>query len=234
MQTRFILTWIAALIAINSCVHEIPLPGSPTGGGTGTGGSTSNSEPCDPDTVYFKNTILPLINSTCGKGGCHGTVNRGAFALTDYNQIVSRLGSTNRLHESLNDMADQTSENPGLNYTPPTAAQLTQLETWISQGSLNNGCNGCDTTVFTYSAAIVPILNTYCVGCHTGSSSGGGVDLSTYSAVKTVALNGQLLGSITWVSPYTGSKQMPQGGSKLSDCYLTQVRKWIDAGAQNN
>lgn len=81
---------------------------------------------------------------------------------------------------------------------------------------------------------MVPILKTYCLGCHTGPTAGAGVDLSTYAGVQAAALSGQLLGSITWVSPYTGTKQMPQGGTKLPDCNIAQVRKWIESGASNN
>ncbi len=31
-----------------------------------------------------------------------------------------------------------------------------------------------------------------------------------------------------------GYPAMPKGGTKLSDCKLTQIRKWIAAGAPNN
>ncbi len=232
--------WLALLAIVigGSCVHELPLPkdSSTTGGGNNNGGGTIQLQTCSQDTVYFNNTILPIINSTCGKSGCHGSVNRGAFSLTTYTEIKSQLGTLSRLTNALQDMAEKKQENPSLNYIPPTADQLTQLKTWINQGAKDNTCNGCDTTKFTFTAIVQPILNTYCVGCHKGSSASAGVDLSTYNAIQT-ELNsnpGRLVGSIEWTSPYTGSKQMPQGSSKLPACYITQIKKWIAAGAQNN
>lgn len=125
------------LLAFQACVHELPFPEEQNpGGGNNNGGSGTVS--CSPDTVYFQNTILPLINSTCGKSGCHGTVNRGAFAMTNYSQIVSRIGSTNKLNEALNEMQEKKQENPSLDYVPPTANQVALLNSWIGQGARNN------------------------------------------------------------------------------------------------
>lgn len=223
---------VCVFLAIQACVHELPFPEQNPGGGNNNGGGTTTA--CDPDTVYFKNVILPLINSTCGKSGCHGTFNRGAFAMVDYSQITNRIGTATKFSEALNGMQEKKFENPALDYIPPTTNQIALINTWINQGARNNGCTSCDTTQFTYSGVIAPILRTYCLGCHTGATASAGIDLSTYVGVQTAALNGQLLGSITWVSPYTGTKQMPQGGSKLQDCNITQVRKWIESGALNN
>ncbi|MBK6635097.1 MAG: hypothetical protein IPG38_13005 [Chitinophagaceae bacterium] len=74
-------------------------------------------------------------------------------------------------------------------------------------------------------------MNTYCKGCHNPSSLGGGIDVSTYASVKSIALNGKLMGSIMHT---TGFIAMPQGSAKLSDCKIDQVRKWIAAGSVNN
>ncbi len=75
------------------------------------------------------------------------------------------------------------------------------------------------------------MMNTYCKGCHQPASLGGGIDLSTYAAVKVQALNGKLMGSITQAS---GFSAMPKGGSKFSDCKIIQLQKWIAAGTPNN
>jgi len=227
--------------AIVSCVHELPIPkdtgsgGTTIGGGNGSGGVIQIAT-CSTDTVYFSNTILPLINSVCGKSGCHGTTNRNAFSLTTYASIVSRLGTANRLNNALQDMSEKKAEKPTLDYTPPSADQMTQLQKWISQGAKNNSCNSCDTTKFTYAATIAPIINTYCKGCHTGSTASAGVDLSSYTSTQSEINSnpGRLLGSIQWTAPYTGTKQMPQGSSQLPACYITQIKKWIAAGAPNN
>jgi hypothetical protein len=233
-----LLIFLGALIG-GSCVHELPVPvdtgGTPSGGGN-TGGGTIQLPTCSQDTVYFNNTVLPIINSTCGKTGCHGSVSPGAFTMTTYSKIVNRVGTINRLNNALQDMADVKKDKPYLDYTPPTPDQLALLQKWINQGAKNNTCNACDTTKFTFAAIVQPIMGTYCVGCHKGTSASAGVDLSTIAAIQAEIKNnpGRLLGSIQWTSPYTGAKQMPQGSGKLPDCYITQIKKWINAGALNN
>lgn len=100
------------------------------------------------------------------------------------------------------------------------------------QGAKNNSCQGgCDSTVFTYSGAIKPLINNYCQGCHSGTGASGGVDLSTYNGVKAKVSDGRLWGSINHTPGYVA---MPQNGQKLSVCELKQFSKWIAAGALNN
>jgi len=89
----------------------------------------------------------------------------------------------------------------------------------------------CGAIVFTYSGAVAPLLNTNCTRCHNATTTRGGINLSTYDGVKTVALNGRLLGSI---KKETGYKPMPPGNNKLQDCQIRQIEKWVQAGAANN
>lgn len=232
------LALVGSSIGIISCVHELPAPVDPgTPSTPATPPPTTQLGNCNADTVYFANTILPIVTTVCGKVGCHGATGPAAFSLTTYSAIVKRLGTSNRLNSALQDMADKKVERPSLAYTPPTSDQMALIQKWISQGSKNNSCtSGCDTTQFTYAAVISPLLTLHCVGCHTGASAGAGVDLSSYANVKAelTANPGRLLGSIQWVAPYTGTKQMPLSQSKLPDCNITQVKKWIAAGAPNN
>jgi cytochrome c553 len=115
---------------------------------------------------------------------------------------------------------------------PLSEAQMDSIAAWINQGAKNTkDCNCfCDTTQYTYAATIQVTINSYCVGCHKPGSLGGNIDLAGYSGVKIQASNGMLWGSVTHAPGYVA---MPQGG-KLSDCQITQIRKWIDAGAANN
>jgi len=90
----------------------------------------------------------------------------------------------------------------------------------------------CDTTAaVTFAANIQPILARNCTSCHTGASANAGVDLSTHNGVAAVALNGQLVGAITHAA---GFSPMPQGASKLPECNINQIKKWVEAGALNN
>ena len=111
-------------------------------------------------------------------------------------------------------------------------SQIANIQKWINQGAKNNSCtSACDASVFTYSGAIKPMLDTKCVGCHSASSPGGNINLSTYAAVRPLALNGKLYGSI---AHQTGFSPMPKNSAKLSDCEITQVQRWIAAGSLNN
>lgn len=221
---------LAVLIFITACKHEIPqqdLPDPPVIGGTQT---------CSTDTVYFQNKVLPLINSSCAMSGCHDAItHEDGVNLSSYAKILSTGGvkpgnpASSKLYTVLNKSGGD--RMPPAPAAPFTAAQKDIIYKWILQGAKNNACNDCDTTVITYSAAVSPIMNTYCKGCHNPTSLGGGIDVSTYTAVKTIASNGKLMGSITHA---TGFIAMPQGSNKLSDCRIKQVQKWITAGSLNN
>lgn len=96
----------------------------------------------------------------------------------------------------------------------------------------SNSTATCDTAgVASYTQKIVPLLKQYCYSCHTGSFPSGNILMGTYTADKAIALNGKLYGSITHASGYS---PMPQGLSKLTDCQIATVKKWIDEGTQNN
>jgi len=116
--------------------------------------------------------------------------------------------------------------------TKLTTTQIQLINKWITQGAKNLSCQAdCDTTKFTYNLTIKPLLQSNCVGCHSGASPSGSINLSTYSGTKTVALNGKLYGSIAHNS---GFSAMPKNGNKLSNCTITQVKKWVKAGALQN
>ena len=153
---------------------------------------------------------------------CHGG-NEGPTLLT-YSQISKERG----------DIKDEITK--GKMPRPPvgllTSAQIAMFNKWVSQGFKNNSCTAaCDTTKFTFTAVINPMMKRYCVGCHTGATAGNkNVDLSTYAGVRASALSGQLYKSVAHLA---GAVPMPPSGTALSTCEVTQVKKWIDAGALN-
>lgn len=215
--------------AISSCKHEIPFTDAQLQ-------VTGGTQTCSTDTVYFQNKVLPLLNSGCAMSGCHDAItHKEGVNLTSYSNILSTGGvrAGNPTGSKLYTVLNKTGND---RMPPPPAAGFTQAQKdivykWILQGAKNNACNDCDTAVFTYSGAVSPIMNTYCKGCHNPSSLGGGIDVSTYASVKTIAANGKLMGSINHTSGYIA---MPQGGTKLSDCRIQQIQKWILSGALNN
>ena len=86
----------------------------------------------------------------------------------------------------------------------------------------------CDTTGVTYSGKVVSIIQSQCYSCHSASTGLGNVVLEGYSNLKAYADNGKLVGVIEH-SP--GFSPMPQGASKMSDCEIAVIKKWIADGA---
>lgn len=221
------------LIKISSCQHESLLtkvvdPDIPSG---------SSDSPCDPDSVYFVNQIQPILNSNCAFSGCHGGGSaQDGVDLTTYSKIIN-TGDIRPFNPGGSDLYDAITETdtrkimPPLPRSPLTAQQITLIRKWINQGALNNRCSDCDTAMFTFSGTILPLVESNCKGCHSGSAPSGGVSLTNYSQIYAQATNGQLFGT---VNHSAGFKPMPFGQSKLSQCKIDQIKKWIDAGAPNN
>lgn len=225
----FTLTFVTSVFFI-SCKHENPFlvaDNTPVVGGP---------QDCNADSVYFKNTIQPMLNSSCAMSGCHDAAShKKGIVLTSYSEIVNTGGlipfnaPISRLYKCLNGSGEDLM--PRAPASPFTPAQKEAVYKWIMQGAQNNACSNCDTNVFSYSAAIAPMMATYCNGCHNPSLTGGGYDFTTYDGVQQAVLYERLFGSVAHSDGYS---EMPQGSDKLSDCKITQLQKWIDAGAPNN
>ena len=192
---------------------------------------------CSPDTVYFKQTILPLVTSNCAKSGCHDAIShKEGVVLTDYTNIMREVKvsspASSDLYKCLNKTGDERMPPaPAAEFSLSNKALLLK---WIQQGAKNNSCSNtanCDTVNVTYNASVAPILKTYCVGCHSATSPSAGVDLSTFAGVKVQAANGRLIGSITHA---VGYKPMPSSTSKLGSCEINQIQVWITKGTLNN
>ena len=89
----------------------------------------------------------------------------------------------------------------------------------------------CDTSSVKYSTTITPILNTYCISCHSAASPSAGINLEGYNNVKNYVDNGQLWGTMNHSSGYS---PMPKGATKIDACKLSQLLAWINLGAPNN
>jgi hypothetical protein len=231
------LLFSAGLLTIIACRHQLTedvTGGSGTGTGTGggTGGTTST---CSADTVYFVNDIMPIISSNCNLSGCHDNISHAdGVNLTTYSNIMRYVSAGNAANSKLYKVIIKTNGDrmPPPPMPPLTAAQKTKIEKWINQGAKNNSCaSSCDTAIFTYAGAVKPVMDNKCVGCHNPASLGGNIDVSTHSAVKVIALNGKLYGSVAHT---TGFSPMPQNSAKLSDCEIRQIQKWVNAGSPNN
>lgn len=193
--------------------------------------------PIQPGEVCFEAEVLPVFQSYCAKSGCHDAItHEEGYVLNSYTNIMKKgivagKPASSKLYTVL--FAGGGDRMPPLNHPQLSDAQKTLIGKWITEGAKNttNCGTACDPAAFTYSANVKPIMNTYCVGCHSTTNASGGIDLSTYTGLKASAASGRLLGSIKWTS---GFVKMPQGGAKLSDCQITVIEKWINAGMLNN
>ena len=170
--------------------------------------------------------------------GCHDAAShQDGVILTNYNNVMNtadiRPGRPNdsELYERIME-TDPDKIMPRPPRAPLTTQQKQLIREWILQGAQNLVCqNMCDSNSFTYNNAIRNIISNKCQGCHSGSAASGGIDLSTYSGIKAKVTDGRLWGAI---NHQPGFSPMPKNGAKLSDCEITQIRKWIDGGSLNN
>ncbi len=119
---------------------------------------------------------------------------------------------------------------------PLTPAQKATIQQWIEQGAANTTCThicGCDSTNVSFSAYIAPVIQTFCIGCHSNTTSQGGVNLQGYTNVLAQVNNGKLIKTIKWQTG-PGIVAMPYKGSKLSDCTISKFQSWVNAGSLNN
>lgn len=234
---------VSAIIVFFACKHQVLNPdggnkngGDTTGNGNGNGGNGNGGN--NDSLVCFESEILPLFQSNCAKSGCHDAAShQEGYILDSYNHIIAKgivpgNAKNSKIYRVITTSGDEDIMPPPPDQ-PLTKQQTDLIAQWINEGAQNTtNCSfGCDTSLFTYSGAVQPILQLNCTGCHNNNTQNGGVNLSTYSGVQTVALNGKLAGSINWSQGYVA---MPQGGQKLSDCNIQQITKWINAGAPNN
>ncbi len=217
-----------------SCKHEIP--GSNTGGNTG-GTNPPPTNSCSPDSVYFQQQVLPIFISNCAMSGCHDVAShQEGIILSTYEGIRGEVKPWNlngsEIWEKINE-SDPDDRMPPPPRNPVSAAQKDVIRKWILQGAQNNSCVSatCDTTNVNYSATIRGIISNKCQGCHSGVAASGGIDLSTHSGVKSKVDDGRLWGAVNHMAGYSA---MPKNGTKLSTCELSQIKKWMDAGAPNN
>ena len=115
--------------AIASCTHDSVIGYN----GGGSGEDTTNIDPppspdprdtiklveCSKDTVFFSQTVYPLVTTLCGQSGCHLRSDYSSFyliydngtasenELNSYNAIKNRFSSVSNLTNNINSMINQ-------------------------------------------------------------------------------------------------------------------------------
>jgi hypothetical protein len=182
---------------------------------------------CDEDSVYFQHSILPLLSSSCAITDCHdqATHEDGIILDTYANIIETGVIEGGNLHAG--DITEVITENDPDDAMPPhpypalSSDEIKIIEDWILQGALNNSCNAllCDTIEVPFAGDIMPLVETFCEGCHSGTN-GRDILLNNYEDILTIGEAGSLWGSINW---NYGFEPMPQNTGKLTDCQISNV-----------
>lgn len=231
----FFLTLAVIMFFSPSCKHEpLVVPDDLAENGGGGGGGTDPVNPCDPNTVYFEQQILPLLISNCAVPGCHNvaTDDNDEIQITSYASLMqSGIVQDGDLWEAIND-DDPDDIMPRPPQAPLSPDQITLIGQWIQQGAQNNSClSACDTSNVTYSATIAPLVQSRCIGCHSGGTPQGGLNFTSWQVLNTVAMDGRLAGAVQHQSPFAS---MPPTGPMLPQCQIDQFLIWINDGAPQN
>jgi hypothetical protein len=100
------------------------------------------------------------------------------------------------------------------------------VESELYPGNIN--CNPDD---FTFSGRVLPIVEQYCLPCHSQAQGSGGIVLEGFTNIRNSAVAGSLLCAIQHTA---GCSPMPKNSAKLSDCDINAIQAWVDAGAPEN
>lgn len=229
---------LPVIFLISSCTHEpiVPIKYESPNDLNLPDTIVNGNRPCNPDTMYFEEDILPIFVGNCAISGCHGAqFPRQGIELNNYTNIIN-TGKIKPGRPNDNKLIDRMQRtNPDDRMPPPpyprlSKEQIDKVVKWITQGAKDLPCDDCNLENIGYASTIKPIL-AECTGCHSRVYPEGNIRLDNYKFVYTVATNGKLLGAI---AHQQGFVPMPQDSPKLSDCKILQIKKWVDAGAPNN
>lgn len=112
------------LLSINSCKHD-PV------------GITSQPDVC------FEKEILPIIQNSCAKSGCHSSSDdEGELALNNHNDIIKEVTAfdpaSSKIYKAITNTFEPMPPAPNALLTQE---QRTKIMLWIAQGAKNYQCN---------------------------------------------------------------------------------------------
>ncbi len=233
-------------LQFSACVHEPtmiapnPMDSMPVDTTT-IDTTTSNLRACDPDTVYFQQDVLPILETSCAVGGCHDASSSAAGVILDSYENTIKTTAIKLSDPASSDIyARITTIDPNLKMPIPPAPPLLASEAdlilkWIEQGAQDLVCDkllDCDTADVSYANVVQPILvERKCISCHDDDTPAAGLSFHTYDLLVVVAENGTLLGSI---AHDPGFAKMPPNAPKIPACEIAQISAWIDAGTPDN
>ncbi|MCX6330216.1 MAG: cytochrome c, partial [Bacteroidia bacterium] len=182
--------------------------------------------------ICFEKDVLPVFQNNCAITGCHNGTGESGLILNNYVSISHAVVPGNPSGSKLYKVITSGEEKmPPAGKTQLTSAEIDSIAAWISYGALDQYCGEtCDTvSPITFSGTIWPVMQTSCMGCHSGNSPAGSIPLTNYTQVAVIAGNGSLINSLKG----NGVPKMPSGGS-FSTCRIRQFEIWVNNGYSNN
>lgn len=230
-KSSYITLLLAVLLIQFSCTHNnpVPVPGQDLY-------KASVSQSCDSDSVYFENQILPIFIASCAVTGCHDQATKAdGISLVDYANIMRGIKPGKPNESKYFKVMTLTNSDDLMPIDPQTeegfslpADQIALIESWINQNSPNNSCSECDTTAYSFSGQIMPIMSTSCatsIGCHASGSDFG--QFTSYDNIRPYVDNGSLMDRVVV------KMDMPIA-APLPPCDITIVQRWLEEGGPNN
>ncbi len=197
---------IAAVITINSCRRD------------------------NYQAICYGNDIQPILTRSCTNVGCHSVGSKsGGYAFTTYEGVIGAVMTGNAAKSELYKAIKGSHPEMPKNGTPLTRKEVNMIKAWIDFGaedcaSTMTVASNCDTVNVKYDSHIKPLMISFCTGCH--FAGGTSPTLDNYNGVKGAVDVGSFLPAVK----HTGTKPMPQGGQKLSNCNLRKIDLWVQAG----
>lgn len=93
----------------------------------------------------------------------------------------------------------------------------------------------------TYDEDVKPVLTQHCLGCHSADKQKGGLDLSTFSAVKAGGSSGDVLkpgdpdkSRLYALTAHTEEPKMPPKADRIPEAQLAVLKLWVEQGGREN
>lgn len=89
-----------------------------------------------------------------------------------------------------------------------------------------------------FSADVLPIFESRCIGCHGGERTQEGLDLKTHASLMAGSSNGFVVtpgdAADSLLVELVAAQKMPKRGPKLTPPQVELITNWVNQGAQDN
>jgi len=195
----------------------------------------------DMEAICFDSQVLPLLQTSCGTSGCHGSGSiEGGFDVSNYQAVMKAVSPGDprgsELYHVLTAINSETMMPPD---GPLTREQRTTIEVWIAQGAENTRCEGGENNEVCFVQDILPMMLSSCgiTGCHDATTHEEGYVLTDYNSIMAKGIqpydpnDSEIFDVVT----ETGDDRMPPSPrNPLTPDQVAALRQWILDGAQNS